>query len=242
MSDTESVDDPRERFAFWVAHRTKIFWVAVGLVAGLTFGAWIGSAATACAGGTGGCRIHWQAVEAIGTWFGSLGGLFAVVFAIIAWRSDEHDRADERRRERMAAADRRELELREARRVRFRPSSMSTDGTLITGLHLMIQNENTKIPVHRVVLTLDLDQIEDGNGSKTWPPIPAVKANGSEGHRLHLVQGRRVKGQLPVVEVPAADRSAWFSQLQSSSTIDYVLNDVHWRRRGLEEPERLGPA
>lgn len=229
----------KRRWEWWDRHHATVLWAIGAAIVSAALGAWIGTWAS-CSASESGCRVRWQAVEAIGTWVGALGGILAVMAAIATYRSGEQSRLELQRRESLTE---RQLEAEQAvaaARVTVRASHMSSTGDLLTGLHLTVFNGNTKHSVYQVKLSMDLDLFEDGLGARQVAVLPEIAANGTESAPIRL--GGPGARSIPPVSVPKAERSDWLRQLESSATMTYTLDDVIWERTGDQAPRRLGLA
>lgn len=174
----------------WDRHHVKAGWITVGLIAGGVAGMTTGSYA-ACAGEPLGCNVSWDAVEAIGTWFGAVGGLLAVGAAIATFRSSEEARQAELRGKQQAQVEKEAAEEARASRVLVSSSSQSYSGDALTGIDFKIHNSNTDIAIYNVALSIDLDYLVPGEKPRKVFTARNLPPNGDGHGQLSMTPPRR---------------------------------------------------
>lgn len=147
-------------WAWWDRNHVRAGWILLGLLGGAVAGMSAGSWAS-CAGSSPGCSVHWDAVEAIGTWFGAIGGLLAVGAAIATIRSADLSRQEEQRRLLLTAAQRDAEEAAIAARVYMTAIISGTAGRdqngrdVVDSLRIIVVNDDTNTTVHRCTVEID---------------------------------------------------------------------------------------
>lgn len=228
--------------AAWDRHHVKAGWTLVGIIVGGLSGAFIGSSASACGGG-GDCSISWEAIEAIGTWFGALGGLLAVGAAIATFRATELARADEQRRMQMTAQEREDARLAQASRVTVRTGMQSWQGDLLTGLSFEVHNGNTDVTVYGYDLMFDLRFLESSLGQRRLGGAHALGPNRGMDFNVSFTPRAGVPrmgaGHIEAPAIAKPDRPEWLKTATEHIILTYVIDNVRWRRVGGAAPQRV---
>ncbi len=206
-----------------IRHHLVLIGGIAGLVLGLVIGAWVGSASAACFGPSQGCGVSWDAVEAIGTWVGALGGTAAVVAAVLTYWSAEKKRQDDLELAHLASATAATEELKRASKVTVSWFVSVSRAHGVKDVAANVSNRNTSHAVHEVrVRCPDLDGLVYG----TQPILPG------KFDRTPAIPG-----------VPMPDgvtKQAWLAELKQNTTLTYVIDNVEWTRTGDEVPRKTG--
>lgn len=226
---------------WWDRYHTKLGWTTLGVLLGGLAAALVTSAATACGGETA-CSVSWEAVEAVGTWFGAVGGLLAVGAAIATLRSGDQARLAEQRRQAMTAQERETQAQAAAARIQASVGMRSWSGNTLNMLQLNITNGNTTVSAYHVEVEVDLDFLGEGSGRVNLGRIQTLPANRTEPVTVPFASRQASPGLQVVPEVSPSAQPEWFAQLVESCTLTYVIDEMRWRRHGSQAPERCGPA
>jgi hypothetical protein len=219
----------------------------VGLVVGFIAGGYL-----ACSPASA-CEFKADLAGALGTWVGGLGTIGALVFAVIAFRSEEESRRrDEHARIRAEAArqveaaaardeaarvreERAEIARREierdksqARRVLATIQIGANSANRILTVHLDIYNGTDAIPIHKLGGTVE------GLG-----PIEYRETLGpGEHHRQHFNRGSLSGSLDPAWQMPSeADRPTWERDQTQKVMMSFELNGRRWKKQGARPPE-----
>jgi hypothetical protein len=224
----------------WDRHHDKAGWVLLGVLGGVVAGMSAGSWAS-CAGESAGCAVHWDAVEAIGTWFGALGGLLAVGAAIATVRSSELNRQAEQRRQELTL-EQRAAEAREtAERVYARPRVGGTAGIeratgkdVVDQLHVGIFNDNTHATVHRMTV-----EIDGGINGVDAPKQNSRDLQPNSSQNVGYQFDPRRQTGIPAVALARDERQGWLDEIAPRIVLTYVIDNVTWRRVGRDTPTKI---
>lgn len=236
--------DSRSRLQrHWRGLASALGGALVGLVIGFAAGGYL-----ACAPSIQ-CEFRADLAGALGTWVGGLGTIGAVVFAIIAFRSEEASRRreeqarfDEAERERnvelerriaerQALQQKRELERRDANLVSIAWEFGGGVNATITELRLVVTNGASATSVHHLRgRSIDYGKIGEAH---------TVKAGDS--HRRIYKFGAFGRDGDPI---PMPDSlPTWLREYAETVTISFEMYGRRWRRKGtsaVEPQEYLG--
>lgn len=230
-------------------HWRELAWTGVGILIGLVAG-FISGGYLACAPSES-CEFKADLAGALGTWVGGLGTIGALVFAIIAFRSEEASRRrDEQSRieaeaarrveaaEVLAEAERERVAQEQARRReidrdRTVANKVTTDAIInshtaneIMMFSVIVRNRSTNTPVHGL-----------GGELAGWGPLDYLEtlAPGQSHSKVHQLGFGRSRASMPM---PAPeDRVAWRDEVLQQLTISFDLNGRRWEKRGTAPAE-----
>lgn len=210
----------REKVGAWLdTWSPRLGWLVVGvLIAGPVAwwaGAWVG-----CSRAQHGCEYRADSVEALGTWFGAIGTVAAVLAAVHAFRSEERSRNAQSEKDtlRHRAVERRFA--KEASAVTISVSATHTMGTNVLGYTISISNGADTTPIY---------------GLRGWDfSGPLQDRHTLQAGRQHSVERRAGSWAPPVPPVLRDNFASW---ARPQVTIMFKMNDRLWRRVGNEPVE-----
>ncbi|WP_228941829.1 hypothetical protein [Nocardioides sp. Leaf374] len=262
MTDEDQKPQPSRAsraLMFVERHAVALASLLGGLIVGGLLGWWVASYVQ-CSAGDSGCETNVDAVGAAGTWVGGLGTIGAVLFAVVAFRSEESARRQERQLAEVAEADRRrELEAaaeeravlaadREQRereraeadaRMQLEADAVSpflkvggTSSMFVSILTVGVYNANATAVAYKVKIV-----------HPEWGPLPemqAVAAGRRESYNLGVGTHPVKSTAIPAGWLPHSDEAPAFLKRQAEFvTISFVMHDRSWRKTGSGVAERI---
>lgn len=211
-----------EKFGAWFdLWAPRLGWAAVGaLIVGPI--AWWGGAWVGCSRSKAGCEYRADSVEALGTWFGAVGTVAAVLAAVYAFRSEERARKQSERKEslKQRAVERRYA--REAQGVTISTGGTTTAGAIVLDYEIIVTNGADQTTLY---------------GLRGHDPTGSLRSEHSLGPAgTSRTRRNRRDGRGSEPDLPLPDMMAWVVE---RTTIKFRMNERYWSRTGNARTELI---
>jgi hypothetical protein len=214
----------KDRIAWLGRHATPLAWATVALLLGTALGWWAESF-TACARG-GSCAARVDAIEAVGTWVAGLGTVAAVLYAAMAFRSEEQSRRDMELRLIASQKDQEHLDRCEAMQVAITGQIGSWAEAMVTEFRLHVYNGANRASIFKL----------RGNCPTFGPLVGAheLKPGGTVTTSIRMGPGTSSQP----IGIPIGERDEYVAQRVAETTIMFEMRGHQWQRTGTGPVEK----